>query len=140
MGGDPASAPGAHGTVSGAHTRGNLLIALLGMGMGGQYDAGSHGQRLRCGVGSDELLKVLGFFSGQCNGICGFGTSHGLSPPLSTFLPFYLLSVTLSNSENTCDSLYLAKIAVLMREEIIIILSSPRTKQEEQLLAIYFCQ
>src|SRR2546430_9053296 len=34
MGFDPASAPSAHGAISGAHDRGDLLIALLGMLMG----------------------------------------------------------------------------------------------------------
>ena len=78
---DPAATPRAHRAVSGAHDRGNLLIALLGMLMGGENDPGTHGQRLRRRVSSDELLKVLNFFSGQCNWISGFGTSHGLSPP-----------------------------------------------------------
>src|SRR5947209_20524275 len=79
---DPASAPGAHRAVSRPHGGGNLLIALLGMLVGIQNDAGPHGQRLRRRVSSDEVLKVPGFFSGQFNGISGFGTSHGLSPPL----------------------------------------------------------
>src|SRR5205807_10663042 len=58
---------------------------------------------------SDNLLKVLVFFSGQFNEIREFGTSHGLSPPLSTLLSVYLLSLTLSKSESTCDCLYLDK-------------------------------
>src|SRR5205814_3420065 len=78
---DPAAAPGTDGAVSGANGQGNLLIALLGMGMGCQNNPGTHGQCLRRRVGSDELLKVLSVFSGQCNWIGGFGTSHGLSPP-----------------------------------------------------------
>ena len=78
---DPASAPGADRAVSGAHDRGNLLIALLGMGVRCQNDPGAHGQRLRGRVRSDELLKALGLFSGQYNWIRGFGTSHVLSPP-----------------------------------------------------------
>jgi hypothetical protein len=53
-----------------------LLIALLGMGMRSQNDPGTHGQRLRRRVGSDEMLKVLGFFSGQFDWIGGFGTTH----------------------------------------------------------------
>src|SRR5207244_2029953 len=59
----PASAPGAHGAISGAHDRGNLLIALLGMVMGRQNDPGSHRQGLGRRVRSDEVLKVFGFFS-----------------------------------------------------------------------------
>jgi hypothetical protein len=79
---DPASAPSAHRAVSRTHGGCNLLIALQGMLVGSQNDAGTYGQRLRRRVGSDEVLKVPGFFSGQFNRISGFGTSHGLSPPL----------------------------------------------------------
>src|SRR5258708_23165570 len=78
---DPASAPGTNRAICGANRQGNLLIALLGMGMGGQNNSSPHGERLWRRVGSDELLKVLSVFSGQCNWISGFGTSHGLSPP-----------------------------------------------------------
>lgn len=78
---DPAPAPRADRAVSGTHDRGNLLIALLGMDMGRQNDPGTHGQCLLRRVGTDKVLKVLDFFSGQCNWISGFGTSHVLSPP-----------------------------------------------------------
>lgn len=71
--------------------------------MGSQNDPGTHGQRLRRGVRSDELLKVLGFFSGQYNWMSGFGTTHGFHLPLSV----YLLSLLLSKAEQTYDSLYL---------------------------------
>ena len=81
MGRHPASAPGADRTISRAHGRGNLLIALLGMGVGRQNDAGTYRQRLWCPVSLDQVLKALGFFSRQLNRISGFGTSHGLSPP-----------------------------------------------------------
>jgi len=40
---DPASAPGAHGAISGAHGYSNLLIILLGMGIRSENDPGSHG-------------------------------------------------------------------------------------------------
>jgi hypothetical protein len=78
---DPAATPRAHRAVRRAHDRGNLLIALLGMLMGCENDPSTHGKRLRRHVSSDELLKALGFFSGQCNWIRRFGTSHELSPP-----------------------------------------------------------
>jgi len=94
MGFDPASAPCADRTVSRTHDRGNLLIILLGMGIRRQNDPGTHRQRLRRGVGSDEVLKTLGFFSGQLNWIRGFGTSHVLSPPtpsLSSLVGFVKL-------------------------------------------------
>ena len=94
MGLDPAAAPGTNGAVSGANCQGNLLIALLGMGMGCQNNPSTYGQRLRRRVGSDELLKVFSFFSGQLNWISGFGTSHVLSPPtpsLSSLVDFVKL-------------------------------------------------
>jgi hypothetical protein len=94
MGFDPASTPSADGAISGAHDRGNLLIALLGMLMGRQNDPGTHGKRLWCGVRSDEVLKALGFFNSQCNGISRFGSSHMLSPPtpsLSSLVDFVKL-------------------------------------------------
>src|SRR5918912_944573 len=102
MGFDPAATPRAHRAIRGAQRRGNLLIALLGVGMGCQNDPGTHGLRLRCTVRTDKLLKLLGFFSCQFNWISGFGTSHMLSPPRLV----YPLSMTLSNSERTCESLY----------------------------------
>src|SRR5436309_1487438 len=91
---DPAATPGAHRAIGSAYRRGNLLIALLGMGVGGQNDPGTHRQCLRCAVSSDEVLKALGFFSSQCNWISGFGTSHMLSPPtpsLSSLVGFVKL-------------------------------------------------
>src|SRR5438105_9902832 len=78
---DPAATPRAHRAIRRAYRRGNLLIALLRMGVGAQNDPGTHRQRLRGAVSSDEVLKVPGFFSGQFNWISGFGTSHMLSPP-----------------------------------------------------------
>src|SRR5437667_11293406 len=94
MGFDPASAPSAHSAISGAHHRCDLLIALLGMLMGSQNDPGTHGQRLRRRVRTDEVLKALDFFSGQFNWISGFGTSHVFSPPspsLSSLVDFVKL-------------------------------------------------
>src|SRR5438128_9130392 len=88
---DPATAPGAHGAIRGAHARGNLLIALLGMGIGAQNDPGAYCQRLWRGVRSDEVLKALGFFSGQLNWRSGFGNTHVSSPPtpsLSSLIDF----------------------------------------------------
>jgi hypothetical protein len=61
---DPAATPSAHGAIRGAYCRGDLLIALLRMGVGGQNNPGTHRQCLRCAVSSDELLKALGIFSG----------------------------------------------------------------------------
>jgi hypothetical protein len=78
---DPASTPSADGAISRTHGRGNLLIALLGMLMSCENDPGTYRQRLRRGVRSDQVLKALGFFSGQLDWISGFGTSHVLSPP-----------------------------------------------------------
>ena len=78
-------------------------MVVFRMGIGRQEDPGTHGQRLWCGVSTDQVLKVLGFFSGQFNWISGFGTSHLVSPPI----PVYPLSFTVSNTERTCDSLYL---------------------------------
>lgn len=81
MGLDLASAPSTDGAVSDAYGRGNLLIALLGMGIRRQNNPSTYGQRLRRRVRSDELLKVFSFFSVQFDWIGGFGTSHVLSPP-----------------------------------------------------------
>jgi len=65
--------------------------------MSGQNDPSSHGQRLRRRVGSDQVLKVLDFFSGQFNGISRFGTSHELHHPD----PVYPVGLALSNSESS---------------------------------------
>ena len=54
MGLDPASAPRTNGALGGAHNRGNLLIALLGMLMGTQNDPSTHRKRLRCCVGPNN--------------------------------------------------------------------------------------
>ena len=81
MGLDPASTPGAHRTITGANGRGNLLIALLRMGIRSQNDSSTHGEGLRRRVCSNEVLKVFGFFSGQFDWISGFGTTHVFSPP-----------------------------------------------------------
>jgi hypothetical protein len=91
---DPAPAPGTDRAISRAHSRGDLLLALLGMGIRSQNDPSTHRQRLRRGVSSDEVLKALGFFSRQLNGISRFGTSHVLSPPplsLSSLIDFVKL-------------------------------------------------
>jgi hypothetical protein len=98
---DPTAAPRAHRAIRGTDGRSNLLIALLRMGMSPQNDPGTHGLGLWRAVRTDELLKLLDFFSGQGNGISGFGTTHWLSPPL----PVYLLLGMLSNPERTCESL-----------------------------------
>jgi hypothetical protein len=60
---DPASAPGAHGAISGANGYSNLLIILLGMFMGSENDPGSHGQRLGRRVRTNKMLKMVDFFS-----------------------------------------------------------------------------
>src|SRR5690242_21594449 len=81
MGRHPAAAPFADGAIRGADGSGNLLVVLLRMFMGSQNDPGTHRRGLRCGMGTDELLKLLGFFSRQFNWMSGFGTTHWLSPP-----------------------------------------------------------
>ena len=90
MGCRPTSTPFADAAIRGANDRGNLLVVLLRMFMGSQDNPGTYGQRLRCSMCSDELLKLLGFFSGQFNWMSGFGTTHVLSPPtlsLSSLVP-----------------------------------------------------
>jgi hypothetical protein len=81
MGRHPASAPLAHGAIRDAKGQGDLFVVLFRVFIGSQNNPGMHGQCLWRRVGSDELLKVFSFFSGQCNWIRGFGTSHVLSPP-----------------------------------------------------------
>ena len=71
--------------------------------MDSQNDPSPHSQRLWRGVGSDELLKVLDFFSSQFNGMSGLGTTHWFHLPRSV----YLLSFLLSKAERIYDSLYL---------------------------------
>src|SRR5713226_9647559 len=82
------------------------MVVVLRMGIGPQNDPGTHGERLGGGVSTDQMLKLFGFFSGQFNGISGFGTSHMVSP----FIPVYPLTFTVSNTESTCDSLYLVHL------------------------------
>src|SRR5581483_3148346 len=81
MGFDPTSAPCTHCAVGGAHSFGNLLLALFRMGMGRQNDLRSHCQRLWSAMRSYKSLKLLDFFDSESDWISGFGTSHRFVPP-----------------------------------------------------------
>jgi hypothetical protein len=61
---DPTAAPRAYRAIRGTDGRSNLWIALLRMGMSPQNDPGAQGLGLGRAVRTDELLKVLDFFSG----------------------------------------------------------------------------
>lgn len=61
---DPATAPGAHGSIGGTDGQGYLLGVLFRMFMGSQNDPGTHGERLWSIVSTNEMLKLLGFLSG----------------------------------------------------------------------------
>src|SRR6266849_3371970 len=121
MGRHPASTPLAHRTIRGANDRGDLLVVLLRIFMNPQNNPGTHRQRLRCVLCSDELLKRLDFFSGQFNWMSGLGTTHWFHLPLSV----YLLSFLLSKVERTYDSLYLVKSSFIVPLSLELIIGSP---------------
>jgi hypothetical protein len=84
MSADPSPAPFAYRTIRGACERGNLLVAQFGMFPSTHNDPSPHCQRLRCGMSSDEMMKVFGFIGRQFYAMSGFGTTHLVSPPTSS--------------------------------------------------------
>ena len=106
MGRHPASTPLAHRAIGGTTGRSDLLVTLFRMLIGSQNDPRSHAERLGGAGSTNELFKLLGFRIRQVNGITGIGTAHFLHLPL----PVYPFSFVLSNSESTCDSLYLENV------------------------------
>jgi hypothetical protein len=63
---------------------GDVAGKRLSVFMGSQNDPGTHYKRLRRGVGTDELLKVLCFLRGHFTWISGFRTAHLVSPSTPT--------------------------------------------------------
>jgi hypothetical protein len=49
--------------------------------MGSQNDPGADGQRLWGRMRTNKVVKMCHFFSGQCDWISGFGTTHRFVPP-----------------------------------------------------------
>src|SRR5207245_1514769 len=70
-----------------------------------QNDPRTHGLGLRRFVSVGELVKLFDFFCRQFYWISGPGTSHWHHLPD----PVQRVSCLLSNSEQTCDWLYLAR-------------------------------
>src|SRR6266516_6074109 len=102
MGFDPPPTPFANGAIGCAQGQGQLLIALLGMGMCLENDPSTQSHCLRCGMRSYQVFEISDFCIGQGYWIAGLGTMHGVY----LLLPAYLFPLALSNSEGTCDRLY----------------------------------